>query len=188
MTSTLVAIVLIIISIWIYNDSKKRNVSASVLWAIGAFILPYVIVPLYFILRPDKSQNNNDSLSNNSENSVSDSNLQIEENTKRIIKPVVVFLVVAVAMYMFFSSTQNIATSGRDSYSSTNFEYGYLDAGAIWQDSDDTVHTVYNKTKVEVWQREIISSKGQKLIQIYILEGRYAGYWGYTNKFFITKK
>lgn len=57
---------------------------------------------------------------------------------------------------------------------------GYLKSGSRWEDEKGVIYVSIGREKIEIWDREITTSKGERLRQIYLLSGNNAGKWGYT--------
>ena len=64
---------------------------------------------------------------------------------------------------------------------------GYLKAGAVWRDLFGNLYKNSYTTKVEIWTQRIVVADGGELIQIYFLEGKYIGFWGYTTENFLSR-
>lgn len=45
----------VICAAWAYSDAKDRNSSSPGLWALGIILLWIIFFPLYFFMRPKKS-------------------------------------------------------------------------------------------------------------------------------------
>lgn len=60
------------------------------------------------------------------------------------------------------------------------YNIGYLKAGAEYYDSDKNFYQNVKKVKVEVSKQKVITSTGKEVIQIYFLEGKRSGQYGYT--------
>lgn len=43
------------LSIWVYNDAKKRERELPLLWAIAVFFVWILFFPIYLATRPDKT-------------------------------------------------------------------------------------------------------------------------------------
>ena len=64
---------------------------------------------------------------------------------------------------------------------SKNFYYeGYLKEGTSWSDENGKMHYNSRRVKVEVWKQKIVTAEGNKLTQIYFLEGSNRGQFGYV--------
>lgn len=55
-------IIIIAIAVWVYSDATKRAKSSTeaALWAIGTFLLPIVVLPVWLITRPKIGTINNE--------------------------------------------------------------------------------------------------------------------------------
>ena len=68
---------------------------------------------------------------------------------------------------------------------------GYLIEGAIWNLESPISGQAYinhRKTSIEIWKHKTTDNKGEKITQIYFLEGEYAGNWGWTPEKYTVKK
>lgn len=52
---TVLFVVVICISAWVYSDASSRNSSHPVLWSIGVLLMFIIFFPLYLIMRPSKT-------------------------------------------------------------------------------------------------------------------------------------
>ena len=75
---------------------------------------------------------------------------------------------------------------GSSSKVEVSHNVAYLIEGARWQDSSGQIYRNSKDIQIEVWSREVVTSEGEKLTQIYFLEGENQGLWGYVDKRFIS--
>ena len=85
-------------------------------------------------------------------------------------------------------NTKSVYTQSNSfmSYQGSNGDTGYLKQGAEWLDGNGDFHYNSRKVKVEIGKQKIVASDG-KLTQIYFLEGKYSGIWGYTRENCLSK-
>ena len=57
---------------------------------------------------------------------------------------------------------------------------GYLLEDVYWADIMGNIHYNGQETRVEIWKSKIVTMNGGEITQIYFLEGKYKGYWGYV--------
>ena len=72
------------------------------------------------------------------------------------------------------------------SYQGSNGDTGYLRQDAEWLDGNGDFHYNSKKVKVEIGKQKVVASDG-RLTQIYFLEGKYCGVWGYTSEYNISR-
>lgn len=77
--------------------------------------------------------------------------------------------------------TNEKVSSYQNSNSSNSYDIGYLRSGSTWLDGNGNSHYSSNSAKVEIWNRKIETGNGN-LTQIFFLEGKNAGNWGYTKE------
>ena len=74
-----------------------------------------------------------------------------------------------------------------DSVQSNTYEIGYLKRGSTWLDEYRKWNYSPNTIQIEIWNRHIVTSDGETLIQIFFLEGDCKGSWGYTRENFLSR-
>ena len=92
-----------------------------------------------------------------------------------------IFTVIFVAFLTighFYGSNDRIPSS--KPATSSSYDVGYLRSGSSWVDGDGRTHYSSKKAEVEIWDRQVIMSNGERLTQIYFLSGEYTGEWGYV--------
>lgn len=102
----------------------------------------------------------------------------------RYSRNVKVAVTVIVAFLVFIGQTGENSYNKSSVYNKTSTQsnsVGYLRQGATWEDDSGKSHMNSNRVKVEVTGNTIVMSDGSKRVQIYFLEGRNAGSWGYVN-------
>lgn len=93
----------------------------------------------------------------------------IASGVKAIIGIFVIFVALAVAS----------AFIGYDKHKD-NYYKGYLKVGAEYFDSDENYFKNQKRVKVEVSKDKIAMPTGKGVVQVYFLEGRRSGQYGYT--------
>lgn len=78
--------------------------------------------------------------------------------------------------------TTEKVTSYQSNNLSNSYDIGYLRGGSTWLDGNGNSHYSSNSVKVEIWKQKIVTADGGKLTQIFFLEGKYGGNWGYTKE------
>ena len=71
--------------------------------------------------------------------------------------------------------------------SKTSATTGYLKAGAEYYDSDKNFFKNLKKVKVEISEQKVMTSSGKEVVQIYFLEGKRSGRYGYTYEEYISQ-
>lgn len=82
-----------------------------------------------------------------------------------------------------WKSTKSITVESPASSSKNNkihYVEGYLLENVYWADIMGNIHYNSQETRIEIWKSKIVTANGGEITQIYFLEGKYRGYWGYV--------
>lgn len=191
---TFPVIIKIALGIWVYYDAKFHCMFGPVLWALGAFAVTIVVLPIYLVVHITKQFNITNSGS--PAPPTGDYDKIAAEKTKSVGVLVAVIIAFCVAMFADnYKAPSTEKPAAVSQITQSRYTYGLLKENVTWTDDyDDVYHmTALSKTsrvhrndkptKIEIWNLDIVTADGQRnrnIVMIYFLEGRYKGRWGYT--------